>query len=111
MIGSTAYYTATCGGCGRIVAACVDAPEYRKDTAKDMARWVRDGLAIERVVTMFGVTMGGCRCETNPRTGKRYTPSQISLTEPDSGAGAATTFENSACVSESSGSAETTRND
>ena len=31
------------------VAAAVDKPEHRKDTAKHVAQWVRSGLTIERV--------------------------------------------------------------
>ena len=34
--------------CGCAVAAVVDRPEWAKDTAKDVARWVRDGLRVER---------------------------------------------------------------
>lgn len=35
--------------CGCCVAAAVDKPEHRKDTAKHVAQWVRSGLTIERV--------------------------------------------------------------
>jgi hypothetical protein len=34
--------------CGCLVAAAVDKPEYTKDTAKSVAKWMRDGLTIER---------------------------------------------------------------
>lgn len=34
--------------CGCAVSACVDRPEYAKDTAKTLAEWVREGLTIER---------------------------------------------------------------
>lgn len=34
--------------CGCVVAACVDRPVYQKETAKALAKWVRDGLTIER---------------------------------------------------------------
>lgn len=34
--------------CGCAVAACVDRPEFAKDTAKTIARWIRDGLTVER---------------------------------------------------------------
>ena len=34
--------------CGCAVAACVDGPEYAKETAKTLAEWVRGGLTIER---------------------------------------------------------------
>lgn len=35
--------------CGCAVAIMVDRPEYAKDTAKDIAKWIRDGWAVERV--------------------------------------------------------------
>lgn len=34
--------------CGCAVAACVDLPDMKKDTAKCIAKWTRDGLTIER---------------------------------------------------------------
>jgi hypothetical protein len=34
---------------GSVVCAAVDRPEYAKDTAKQIAKWIRAGLAIERV--------------------------------------------------------------
>lgn len=44
-------YVARCKGCGHIVAAAMDEPAYAKDNAKEVARWMRDGLTIERVGT------------------------------------------------------------
>jgi hypothetical protein len=35
--------------CGCVVAITVDDPEYKKDTAKEIGKWIRQGLAIERV--------------------------------------------------------------
>jgi hypothetical protein len=34
--------------CGCCVAAAVDNPEWAKDTAKAVSKWMRDGLTIER---------------------------------------------------------------
>lgn len=34
---------------GRVVAASVDSAERRADNAKDVAKWIRDGLVVERV--------------------------------------------------------------
>lgn len=34
--------------CGCCVAAAVDKPEWAKETAKTVAKWMRDGLTIER---------------------------------------------------------------
>lgn len=36
-------------GLGVVVCATVDEPTRAKATAKDVAEWIRDGLAIERV--------------------------------------------------------------
>lgn len=36
-------------GCGCVVAVTVDLPEYKKDTAKELAKWIRQGLSVERV--------------------------------------------------------------
>ena len=35
--------------CGHIVAASVDSPDYRKETAKEVARWIKDGDDVERL--------------------------------------------------------------
>lgn len=35
--------------CGCIVAAAVDAPESRKDVAKEVRKWIAGGLTVERV--------------------------------------------------------------
>lgn len=34
--------------CGCCVAVCVDIPEHKKDTAKFVARCLKDGLTVER---------------------------------------------------------------
>ena len=34
---------------GAAWAACVDKPEYAKDTAKDITDWIKRGASIERV--------------------------------------------------------------
>lgn len=41
-------YIATVPGCGCMVACTVDVPEHARDTARELASWVRDGLTIER---------------------------------------------------------------
>jgi hypothetical protein len=57
--------------CGGITFACVDRPEYAKDTAKDIAQLIRDGRAVERVT--LEVTRSGwcsnskkCRAASQP---------------------------------------------
>jgi NADPH:quinone reductase-like Zn-dependent oxidoreductase len=39
--------------CGCMVAAMVDNPEHKKDTAKEIAKWIREGLTIERVTAEY----------------------------------------------------------
>lgn len=39
--------------CGCIVGATLDIYDYRKDTAKDVAIWIREGLIVERVTSEF----------------------------------------------------------
>lgn len=34
--------------CGCCVAAAVDNPEHKAETAKEVAKWIREGLTIER---------------------------------------------------------------
>lgn len=49
--------------CGCMVAACVDRPEWKKDTAKFLAQMARDGLRIERVsCERVRVELSECKC-------------------------------------------------
>lgn len=41
-------YGGRCPGCNHVVALMVDDPEYRNDVAKEIAKWIRHGLIIER---------------------------------------------------------------
>lgn len=49
--------------CGCIVAAVVDSPERRKDTAQKVAGFIADGLTVERV--------NGTLCQIATRTKPR----------------------------------------
>ena len=48
--------------CKKIVAAFVDKPEYKKDIAKEVASWIKDGLTVSRVVC-DELTIQECKCE------------------------------------------------
>lgn len=49
--------------CGCIVAATVDDPIFKKDTAKFVAKLLRDGLFVERVSCQFvRDNMKMCNC-------------------------------------------------
>jgi len=39
--------------CGCIVAATVDTPDHKRETAKDVASWVREGLDVSRVACQY----------------------------------------------------------
>jgi len=39
--------------CGCIVAAIVDRPERKNETAREVSKWIRDGLAVERVTVEY----------------------------------------------------------
>ena len=53
-------YFATDPKCGHIVAAVVDDPNHRKDTAKNLAEWVRDGYTITRGPSASGKGINWC---------------------------------------------------
>jgi hypothetical protein len=55
--------------CGCIVAACVDNPEHKREIARNLAEWIRDGLTIERVTCDFVRNCKfGCDCnKTNQK--------------------------------------------
>jgi len=48
--------------CGCTVAAFVDKPEYKKDIAKEVASWIRDGWRVDRVLC-DNLTISTCKCE------------------------------------------------
>ena len=35
--------------CGACIALAVDMPNHKKETAKEVAKWIRSGLSVERV--------------------------------------------------------------
>ena len=62
---STDTYIAVKPTCGHMVACIVDIPDHARDTAKEVAAWIKDGLRIERVVSA-DIRAGKaefCRCD------------------------------------------------
>lgn len=50
--------------CGALVAATVDNPERKRQVAQDVAEFIRDGLAVERVDSdVVRVQFSRCTCE------------------------------------------------
>jgi len=39
--------------CGCIVTAFVDNPEHKKDLGNEIARWIKEGLKVERVTCQY----------------------------------------------------------
>jgi hypothetical protein len=49
--------------CGSVVAAVVDEPGREKQTAKDVAEFIKEGLAVEQMDTkQVRVTIQSCAC-------------------------------------------------
>ena len=58
--------------CGCVVAVIVDSDEHRKDTAREIAAWMRDGLTIERVtVANARELVRFCTHDTAPKPRQR----------------------------------------
>lgn len=47
--------------CGCLVAACLDDPQYKKDTAKFVSDCIKSGYAIERIASK-DVALSWCKC-------------------------------------------------
>lgn len=59
-------YVARCA-CGAVVAAVIDDPNYRRDTAREVAAWIRGGLVVERMtVDEAREQWRPCTCEAQP---------------------------------------------
>jgi hypothetical protein len=76
-----AAYIARHRVCGKPYAACVDEAEYLTETAKNVARWKRNGDAdIERVVIPDGETIEVmCRCFLDAHKAKRAAKNQSEM--------------------------------
>lgn len=61
-------YAGNCPKCSKMVAAAVDIPEHKKDTAKEVASWIRDGLLVSRMtVAEVRASDWGCECKKTER--------------------------------------------
>jgi len=58
----TPCFVGLCGKCGMMLACAVDMPDFKKDTAKSVASWIRDGLTIEKRLTADVRTSEWCKC-------------------------------------------------
>ena len=56
-------YVGRCKGCHNLVACVVDMPGHEKQTAKDVADFIRDGLEIGREsVEVVRANFNSCSC-------------------------------------------------
>ncbi len=46
--------------CGCITAACVDRPEWKKDTAKYISEWIKEGKTVEHITEPPQLKL--CKC-------------------------------------------------
>jgi len=60
-----AFYIAKNKGCGCVTAACVDEPQYAKETAKDVAEWIKEGRIVEHI-TAETVRVQRCHHKAKP---------------------------------------------
>lgn len=74
-------YMARCPGCNHVIALTLDAPEYRKDVARDVAEWIADGLIVERSTAAVGRKLFDlCVC---PRQSLQDRPETLPLFEQE----------------------------
>jgi hypothetical protein len=53
--------------CGCVTCATVDSPEHGKDVAKDVSRYIKDGLKVERIpVEEARTRLKRCECKEAP---------------------------------------------
>lgn len=58
--------------CGHTVAAFVDRPEYAKEIAKEIPKWIRSGMKVDRVPVEDARTMlHFCECDKPKRQTKQ----------------------------------------
>jgi hypothetical protein len=69
-------YIGRCGGCNAVIAATVDEQKHRKDVAKAVSEWIRDGMTVEHVnVSEVGQLWGDCTCrKTKKAAGQAALP-------------------------------------
>ena len=53
--------------CGHIQAASVDTPERRKENAREVAKWIRSGLRIEKMTSAEVRAGNWCDCKSRKK--------------------------------------------
>lgn len=67
---ATPCLVAYCAECGLIVACSVQVPEHAKDTAKEVARWVKAGLTVTTLPVADVRTGKWCDCHHQKQLAK-----------------------------------------
>ena len=62
------YYTGKCDKCNSVVAGLVDLPNTKKDTAKNLQEWIKEGLIVESFEGEYGPKLNGCKCKKQEKT-------------------------------------------
>ena len=57
--------------CGCVVACAVDEPQYAKDNAKEIAKWIKKGLTVERMSVIEVRKVFGCEHRQKKAKGKQ----------------------------------------
>ena len=71
-------YIGRCKGCGRVVCAVIDNPDHAKRVAKEVAKFIRYNLIIERVESAYvRENFQSCAC------GKKKASAQLPLFAED----------------------------
>ncbi len=57
-------YVAYCPGCGSMCCAMIDDPKHPKDVAKEVGKWIAQGLRVERASHAdVRAIFAGCKCK------------------------------------------------
>jgi hypothetical protein len=80
MTDATHCYLGRIPGCNHVVSVIVDAPDDTASTARELARWVREGRQVERVTVEEARTAKlGCACSKGRRAPKPEPAQQLSM--------------------------------
>ena len=65
MTEATHGYIGKAACCGKVVFCTVDSDDHKRDTAREVARAVRDGLLVERhpIEDIRTMSFGRCKCK------------------------------------------------
>jgi hypothetical protein len=55
------------GSCGHVVACAVDTPEMTEENGRDVGRWIKAGLRIEKMKAIDVRAQKFCDCKRKPK--------------------------------------------